>query len=263
MNDPTPNLQRSDARPTPEAWALRAEWRSEPPSLAREEADRALAALDRAAGETAGAPEGEPAPPVPEDLRSRWAETYGRPVPDEVSDRRVGPASEAVRQWSFSSWLAGVLEPRRILWIGGAAAAAILVMILAPPGGTPTVAPNLAPSHAIRGSGGGVAGDPSPIVVIAPAGAEEVNAATLQALRDAYPKRTLHVVSQADEAAAHAQRGPTVVVVNLASGMVTAWSGGELAGEFPAAVATAPVGARVVSQIESADETLAQPVAVP
>ena len=90
--------------------------------------------------------------------------------------------------------------------------------------------------------------------MIVPAAAERDRAAMAGLIGEAFPGRTLQVVTTADEAAGLARRAPQLVVVNLASGLVTAWRGGELADEFPAAGTRTPVS--VIAQIVSADDRL-------
>ena len=83
----------------------------------------------------------------------------------------------------------------------------------------------------------------------------------LAVIRQAFPGREVRVLANAHEAAAVAQSEPRLVVVNLASGLVTSWGGGKLAEEFPPAAVSAT--ARVIGQIESADESLEKSAAAP
>lgn len=252
MNPASPDSTSPSAHSTPEAWTLRAEWRGEPPSLAREEAGRALDALGRAAAETAGSSGTDELPPVPEALRARWAEAYGRPAAETPESRTAAPAADGRREHRFSEWLASWLRPRQLAWAGGAAAAvAVVAMMLSQGGGSPGPGSAGLASTTTRGAGTAAAGEAAPVAVVA---SPEAGAGVMEALRHAYPGRLLHLLPSADQAAAMAQKEPRLVVVNLGSGLVTAWRGGTLAEEFPPAARFSPTG--VVSQVESADDLL-------
>jgi hypothetical protein len=259
MNTVFSDPARPPARPTPEAWALRADWRQEPPSLAREEAGHALGALAKAAAETAGAVVSDEVPPVPEELRSRWAEAYGRPDPVPVpvrtaDDRRDKRSIDRMAAWLF---------PRGAVWVGGAGAATAAVFLAVSqqdadrPAGFGAGGP-----LRLRGGGTVVEGEAASIVVIVPAGAGTEVAGVSAVVRQAFPGRDVRVVAGADEAAAAARSGRPVVVVNPGSGLVTAWRGGQLGEEFPP-VDGGGGSSGVISRIESADEWLEMPAAAP
>jgi len=267
MNPLPPNRPGPPEQPTPEAWALRAEWRKQPPSLAREQAGRGLEALGQTAAGVAGAAVSEEVPPVPEELRARWAEAYGRPTGEErrpanrESEARGVEARGEGGRWD---WLAALLTPRRVAWSGGVGAAAAMLSIVMVqeqipsgtgervPAGVVTRSPSAAPAG----------GETAPVAVIAPAAAEAMKDGVVFVLAQAFPGRPVNVLASAHEAAALAQREPRLIVINLGSGLVTAWSGGRLADEFPLAAGSTPDA--VVDQVESADENLeAAPPVVP
>ena len=267
MTPVSPDPTRPPAPPTPEAWALRAEWRQEPPSLAREQAGYALQVLTKAAAETAGAIDTEDIPPVPEELRARWAEAYGRPaeVPASSGTAPVRPTpvpADAHREKRWIDRVAWWLSPRGAAWVGGAGAAttAVFLMMSQQDAGMPAGAG--APLR-LRGGGAVAADEAASVVVIVPAAARSAVAAGVpDVVRQAFPGRDVRVVAGADEAASAARGEAPVVVVNAASGFVTAWRGGRLGEEFP--VADGDAGAAgVISRIESADEWLEKPVPAP
>ncbi len=259
MSPASPDPSGKPAVPAPEAWALRAEWRDEPPSLARSEAERALSSLERVAEDGASAVSADETPPVPDDLRSRWAEAYGRP--EETDGIRVPapsiPEAGRPRDGGFADWLGSLWSPRGLAWAGGAAAAvAVLAAILSqfdnpgvvPSGGSGELATRGVPDTAGRA--------PAPVVVVAAEPAVDGLDSLMAVLKQAYPNRPVRVVAGADEAAAAAaQSEGGLVVVDLVGGLVTAWSGGTLGGEFPARSGER-VAADFVSGIESADDLL-------
>lgn len=222
--------------------------------MAREDAGRALEALGRAAADSVGATADE-VPPVPEDLRSRWAEAYGRPAPEMVP---VRPPRDDRQERSFLEWAGSFFTPRRMAWAGGAGAAmaAVLMMLSQEPGISNVPGGAGLSSDLTRGVARVDPGEPALVAIIAPAAAEKEKTFVLAALKDAYPVRRVIVLASANDAAALAQAEPRLVVVNLGSGLVTAWSAGQLADEFPRAATGTPAG--VIDQIESADERLDQ-----
>jgi hypothetical protein len=232
---------------------LRAEWREEPPTMAREEAGRALDALGRAAAELKG-PAADEVPPLPEELRSRWAEAYGRPAAEAGSERPSRDERRERQGQSFSEWLGALITPRRMALAGGAGAAmaAVMLMISQETDTSGSTGDLVAVHDVLRGSGRIDASDAAPVAIIAPAPAEEAKAGLLAVLREAYPVRQVVVLASANEAAAMAQKEARLVVVNLGSGLVTAWRGGQLADEFPLSAGATPRS--VIDQVESADE---------
>lgn len=263
MKPASPDSSIPPAQPTSEAWALRAEWREEPPSLARDEAGRALEALAKAAGETAGAVSADDdVPPVPDDLRSRWTGAYGRPAEAVERCRPEQPPVDDRRAQGVSDWLASLFHPRRAAWAGGAGAVVTaLVMMLSQDGAGPASGALSEPGPRLRGQGAVAGVEPALIALIDPSSAGAAGEEVLAVVRQAFPGRDLRVLAGAHEAAAVARSEPRLVVVNLASGLVTAWSGGELVEEFPPSAGAAT--ARVIGQIESADESLEKSLAAP
>jgi len=140
-------------------------------------------------------------------------------------------------------------------WGGGVGAAVAVAMVFFQDGGAGASGPSASLGMVTRGGpaagGGGVA---VPVAVIAPVGAAEMKDGVVALLQEAFPGRRVSVLASANEAAAVAQRESRLVVVNLGSGLVTAWSGGQLADEFPLGSGATP--ASVIGQVESADERL-------
>jgi hypothetical protein len=134
-------------------------------------------------------------------------------------------------------------------------------MILSQHDGGPTSESPSGPDTLLRGPGAVAGGEPAPIVLIDPSSATAAREDVLAVVRQAFPGRDVRVLASAHEAAAVAQSEPRLVVVNLASGLVTAWGGGKLAEEFPPAAGSATV--RFIGQIESADESLEKSAAAP
>jgi hypothetical protein len=198
---------------------------------------------------------------VPEDLRARWAEAYGRPASEGSAERAPRPKTENNPRPRFTEWLSALLQPRPAAWFGGAGVALAAIAMMLSLGGGGGVISGDSMSGATRGSMPGVTGPVCPIAVIVPASALVVKAEMLSVLRQAYPEREMKVLASANEAAALAQAEPRLVVVNLGSGLVTAWRGGEMAGEFPATPG-APASS-VVAQVEQADDALPEPATAP
>ena len=159
-------------------------------------------------------------------------------------------------------WLGSLFHPRRVAWVGGAGVAmAALVLLMSQYDTGPTTTALTDSGTRLRGSGASPSGDPAPIVLIDPSSATAAREDVLAVVRQAFPGRDVRVLTSAHEAAAIAQSEPRLVVVNLGSGLVTAWAGGKLADEFPAVVGSTT--ARFVGQIESADELLEKSAAAP
>lgn len=260
MNFQPPEQPGAPDRSTPEAWALRAEWRSQPPSEAHDSAERALAALSRAAGSEAGGSGPVDVPPVPDELRSRWADRYGKP-PAEAEPRRSGrPENREREEGGFLEWFRGLGRPGRLAWVGGAGAVAAVLLVVSQFQDGGQAGGDGDGGSRVRGSGsGGPSGDAAPVAMVAPAA--PARDAVLAVVKQAFPVRDVRVLATADEAAALARSEPRLVVVNLVSGLVTAWRGGQLHEEFPPQTPSSPAG--VVIQIESADESLEKDGASP
>ncbi|MFN0127997.1 MAG: hypothetical protein ACKV19_15055 [Verrucomicrobiales bacterium] len=259
MTPASPEFPDRPGRPAPEAWALRAEWRAEPPSLARAQANVALDALSRVSADRAKEPRTDEVPPVPGKLRARWAEVYGQPGGEStrVTPRPDAPSPEvthAARPATFSDWLGSLLRPRRLAWTAGlAGAVALVAAMLSQPDGTGSIAGGSSMNPATRGANGAPPLPPARILLIASPATTALQDELLALLRQAYPTRPVQIVPGIGEAAAAAESEARLVVVNLQTGRVTAWQSGELAEEFHA---PAEAGAsEMVGRIESADES--------
>lgn len=259
MTPASPEFRDRPLRPAPETWALRAEWRAEPPSLARAQADGALDALSRVAADGTKEPPVDEVPPVPEKLRARWAEVYGQAVGEAtgVAPRPQAPTPEVpsnVRPATLSDWLGSLLRPRRLAWTAGlAGAVALVAAMLSQHDGTGTIAGGSSNNLATRGANGTPPPPPARIILIDSPATTAVRDELLALLRQAFPTRPVQVVGGIGEAAAAAESEARLVVVNLQTGRVTAWQNGELAEEFHA---PAEAGAsEIVGRVESADES--------
>ncbi len=240
------------SRPTEEALALQAEWRETPPTPARAEAEHALAWLSQAAADTTRPPAKDDVPPLPDDLRAKWEGIAGAVAPPRVTPVVSREKSAAPSRWRrlVETWL----TPRGLAYAGGACAAALaLGLFLAHEFGTPggsegaTGGPTV-----IRGGTSGVDdGAPAPVLLVVPETLATAAEAAEEELARAFPEREISRVDTSDAAMAAAELRPRLVIIDLSTRTVTAWSGGELSATF----ALGDSGS-VISRLEDADEKL-------
>jgi hypothetical protein len=179
--------------PAPEVHAVQADWSAEPNnSPERREASRALTVLAEA-GEAESADAGDE-PPLPDSLRTRWEEAYGKARKTQAAP--VQSFSATLRRWF-------TLESHTLAWGGGMAMAVLAVMLFVrmEPAGD-----SLNRGTVTRGTPAAtLPGKAAPIYVIA-SGPE--GDAVLLELRTAFPARTIATVATRELVPA----GPAVVL---------------------------------------------------
>lgn len=220
MNSPVP------LPPVPEADAFRAEFRA-----LLHSSDRRKAAL-KALGALGGRKEAtgvwdsmssgaeEETPPLPDSLKERWEEIYGRA--EEGRAPRAVMAGGFWREWA--EWVRS-LSARRI-WAGaGLAGAAAAVTILLIPAGVEHSPPGGEPGAAVILRGGETADPMSAPVppVLVRAASEAAAADVLRALREAFPKREITWLSPG----ADTPDGVAAVVLDLSANTARAADGTE------------------------------------
>lgn len=239
-----------------ESHALEAEWRAEPPSSAREDARRALQSLAKAASENAGSKPGEAAPPLPQGLRDKWQEAYGRPQPAQASL----PVRATPPRPGIAGWVAAAFSARGLAWGGGVCAAVLVFSLLLFNQGMPPQPGGHPPGQAVtRGHGGEVSPAPAeaPAVVLLAAPVEKaaLKDAVASVIQAAFPGRAVSLAASLAEAEAQAAREARAVVLDLGASSAAAWAGGRRVADFSLdGVEARPETA--VSRIEDADEKL-------
>lgn len=247
------NQPNSTSRPTDEALAMQAEWRQEPDSLAREEARRALELLSQAAATSSGQSTDQNLPALPDSLRKKWEDMCVASAPPPVSrkEQRREAAIPSIGS-RFFQWL---LQPRGLAVAGGTCALMLAaIFFLGQP--SPVAGPEFSGNAPILTRGSETSANeedqsPAPVWLVAPASLEEQAAGARSELARAFPGRDVQRVETSDAAMAEAELRPRLIVIDLATRTVTAWSGGELAGTFALGQESS-----VISRLEDADEKL-------
>lgn len=239
-----------------ESHALEAEWRGEPPSAAREDARRALHTLAKAAAETAGQKPEDATPPLPAGLRGQWQEAYGSPQPARPAPAPVRAKPQHPR---LREWVAAAFSARGLAWGGGVCAAVLVLSLLLFNQGMPPSAGGDASGPVVtRGPGGDASftdEGPAVVILVSPAEKTALKDAVLSSIGVAFPGRAVVPAATAAEAETQAASVARAVMLDLGSGLATAWAGGKRVADFSLAGMESRSEA-VISIIEDADETL-------